>query len=314
MTIDTDAILAQAVKPEPPAAPADGEQPAQESTPESQAGDDAPKVEADASAAPEGGEQKADEGDTKPEESPKPAPKSGLQRRIDELTYKAREAQRQLDEERTQRLRDQAQSQAVQRMQAIDAQEPRIDQYETVSEFAAAHARWAGARTLELTRAYEEVQGAERLAKDAEDERKNAQTQVQREAQAQVLEEKLGQGTKKYKDFVEVLTNPDLPSSIGSPLFDAVMASDNAVDIAYALGKNPDEYERLLRLSYRNPAAAFKEVLTLDQRFSGASKTTKAPPPPPQLKGTPPVAKRLEDADYDEFVRIRRKQIAARPR
>lgn len=311
MTIDTDAILAQAVQPEAPAAP-QGDAPAPEGTPESQAGEDAPRGDADANDAPEGGEPKAKEVDPTPE--PKHAPKSGLQKRIDELTYKAREAERQLEEERTQRLRDQAQSQALQRMQAIDAQEPRIDNYETVSEFAAAHARWAGARTLELTRAYEEVQNAERIAKQAEDGQKDAQNQVHRAAQAQVLEEKLGQGTKKYKDFVEVLTNPDLPSSIGSPLFDAVMASDNAVDIAYALGKNPDEYERLLRLSYRNPAAAFKEVLTLDARFSGASKTTQAPPPPPQLKGSPPVAKRLEDADYDEFVRIRRKQVAARPR
>lgn len=310
MTIDTDAILAMAAKPETPAAPAVEGATAQEVKPESQAGDEAPKEEADAQAAPEGGEAKA-EGEFQPPK-PQSPPKSGLQRRIDELTYKAREAERQLEEQRTLRLREQAQALAVQRMQAIDSQEPRLEQFDTQSDFVSAHARWANARMLELIKSNNEVESAERIAKELEEGKKQADVQAVREANAQVLEEKLGQGTKKYKDFVEVLTNPDLPSSIGSPLFDAVMASDNAVDIAYALGKNPDEYERLLRLSYRNPAAAFKEILTLDQRFSGASKVTQAPPPPPAHKGQPPVAKRLEDASYDEFVRIRRKQIAAR--
>lgn len=313
MPINPEEILAQAVQPEVPAAPAEGDAPATDSLPGSQTGDDAPTGDAGAEAAPEGGEGEG-EGEGKPE-PPKPEPpKSGLQRRIDELTWRAREAQRQLEEERTQRLRQEAQSLAVQRMQAIDAQEPRLDQFETQSDFVSAHARWSNARMLELIKANQEVESAERIAKQAEEQAQSAQSEAARAEKAQLLEEKLGQGTKKYKDFVEVLTNPALPSSIGSPLFDAVMAADNAVDIAYALGKNPDEYERLLRLSYRNPAAAFKEVLTLDQRFSGASKTTQAPPPPPQLKGTPPVAQRLEKASYDEFVRIRRKQIAARPR
>lgn len=313
MLINPEEILAQAVQPEAPAAPAEGDAPATDSLPGSQTGDDAPRGDAGAEAAPDGGEGEGG-GEGKPE-PPKPEPpKSGLQRRIDELTWRAREAQRQLEEERTQRLRQEAQSLAVQRMQAIDAQEPRLDQFETQSDFVSAHARWSNARMLELIKANQEVESAERIAKQAEEQAQSAQSEAARAEKAQLLEEKLGQGTKKYKDFVEVLTNPALPSSIGSPLFDAVMAADNAVDIAYALGKNPDEYERLLRLSYRNPAAAFKEVLTLDQRFSGASKTTQAPPPPPQLKGTPPVAQRLEKASYDEFVRIRRKQIAARPR
>lgn len=313
MPINPEEILAQAVKPEVPAAPAEGDAPATDSLPGSQTGDDAPAGDAGAEAAPEGEAKAEGEGEGKPEPRPEP-PKSGLQRRIDELTWRAREAQRQLEEERTQRLRQEAQSLAVQRMQAIDAQEPRLDQFETQSDFVSAHARWSNARMLELIKANQEVESAERIAKQAEEQAQSAQSEAARAEKAQLLEEKLGQGTKKYKDFVEVLTNPALPSSIGSPLFDAVMAADNAVDIAYALGKNPDEYERLLRLSYRNPAAAFKEVLTLDQRFSGASKTTQAPPPPPQLKGTPPVAQRLEKASYDEFVRIRRKQIAARPR
>lgn len=266
--------------------------------PEPEAGTDAPEAAAEAPPKPE------------PEQS-RPA-KTGLQRRIDELTRQRHEAERQLETERLERFRMEAQQAAVQRVQAIDAREPSPDQYETTSDYLRAHANWASQRAIEVFDARAAVQQSEEMARQAAEHRRQSEMQATMQGHMQTMEQKLGKGPEKYADFVEVLTNPDLPSSMGTPLFDAVMASDNAVDIAYALGKNPAEYERLLRLSMQNPAAAFKEVLTMDMKFGGASKTTTAPPPPPDIKGNAPVHKDPNDMPYEEFVKWRRRSIAAR--
>jgi len=298
--------------------PQEGEQTPQE-VPVPGAGEGAPDDDNDG-AAPEGSEDASQEGDEGGEESPPPEPtdeaakqaKSGLQKRIDELVKARHEAERQLNAERLERLREQAQAQAIQRMQAIDAKEPQPDSYETTTDFLSAHARWASERSITLFESRQSIQQTEQLVKQSEDAQQQAQVQALRAQQAATLDEKLGQGAKKYKDFIEVLTNPELPSSIGSPLFDAVMASDNAVDIAYSLGKNPAEYERLLRLSFQNPAMAFKEVLKLDQRFSGASKPTATPPPPPQIGKSAPGHKDPSQMTDEEWMKWRDRDIRKR--
>lgn len=258
------------------------------------------------------------QGDTSAPETPapkdEPAAKSGLQKRIDQLVREKHEAQRALEAERLERLREQAQVEAIDQVRAIDQQEPKLDQFETTQDYMAAHARWASQRALTVMNAQANLKSAESLIQRMDEDQKAEQHRGRLTEVSRQIDQKLGPGVKKYADFAQVLGNPELQSSIGTPLFDAVMNSDNAVDIAYSLGKNPSEYHRLLELSMRSPMSAYKEILALDAKFSGASKVTSAPAPPPELKGTPPVQKRLADADYDEFVRIRRKQIAARQR
>lgn len=298
--------------------PQEGEQ-APQDAPVPGAGEGAP-VEEGGAAAPEGSDEPNPQGEEGGEAPPPPEPseeesrqaKSGLQKRIDELVRARHEAERQLNAERLERLREQAQVQAIQRVQAIDAKEPQPDQFETTTDFLSAHSRWASERAITVFESRQSIQQTEQLVKQSEEAQQQAQVQALRAQQAAQLDVKLGEGAKKYKDFIQVLTNPELPSSIGSPLFDAVMASDNAVDIAYSLGKNPAEYERLLRLSFQNPAMAFKEVLRLDQRFSGASKPTATPPPPPQIGKSAPGHKDPSQMTDEEWMKWRDRDVQKR--
>lgn len=96
------------------------------------------------------------------------------------------------------------------------------------------------------------------------------------------LAEKVAKAEEKYPDFREVAMNPELP--ITPAMYDALIDSPNGADIAYYLGKFPDEAGRIASMS---PIAAVKEIGRLEARFSGAAarRVSQAPAPPRTISG-----------------------------
>lgn len=216
------------------------------------------------------------------EEASKPKPPSRLQSRINELTQQRYDEQRRADALEAQLAQHKRQQEFNQGIAKLDASEPQIDRYQSLAEYQRAMADWTTQRAVAHANAQWEQMMEQRAANDARFRAQAIQQQVAAQQEMAEIERKLGGGVKKYPDFVQVVTNPELPNVRGTALGSILMEADHADDISYSLAKNPGELERLLSL---HPVQAAKEIYRLDQKFAGAPPTS-APPPPPQRSGT----------------------------
>jgi len=102
----------------------------------------------------------------------------------------------------------------------------------------------------------------------------------QRKQQAEILEtyhDKEEEVRAKYSDFEQVAYNPNLP--ITTVMAQSIQASDNGPEVAYYLGANPREAERISRLS---PILQAKEIGKIEAQLAAnppIKKTSNAPSP-----------------------------------
>ena len=102
----------------------------------------------------------------------------------------------------------------------------------------------------------------------------------QAKQQAAMLEgyqEREEQARDKYEDFEQVAYNPNL--RITNVMAETIQASEIGPDVAYYLGTNPKEADRISRLS---PFLQAKEIGKIEAKLSDnppAKKTTSAPAP-----------------------------------
>lgn len=114
-------------------------------------------------------------------------------------------------------------------------------------------------------------------------ERKAAELVARREAerqQAEVLEsyhEREEKARDKYEDFEQVAYNPRLP--ITQVMAETIQASDVGPEVAYYLGSNPKEADRIARLS---PFLQAKEIGKIEAKLAEnppVKKSSSAPAP-----------------------------------
>ena len=89
--------------------------------------------------------------------------------------------------------------------------------------------------------------------------------------------EKVEKAHEKYPDFDQVIQNPKL--KISTMMAETIKHADNGDDIAYYLGTNPKEAERISKLS---PMLQVKEIGKLEATLQSKpieKRTTSAPPP-----------------------------------
>lgn len=127
--------------------------------------------------------------------------------------------------------------------------------------------------------------------------------QRQREAaeKAAQVKTKLSTAASKYADFEEVALSPEVP--ITQHMAEAIAESDIGGDVAYYLGSNLAEAQRIASLS---PAAQIRELVKLEAKLSAPAPvvTTKAPPPITPVGQKATVAKdpgRMSDAEYAKW-------------
>ena len=143
---------------------------------------------------------------------------------------------------------------------APPAPAPSLEQFESVDQYAEALA----------------AQKAEELLAKREADRARMETL---EAYHDREEEARG----KYEDFEQVAYNPNLP--ITTVMAETIQASETGPDVAYYLGANPKEAERISRLS---PYMQAKEIGKIEAKLSDnppVKKTTSAPPPIAPISG-----------------------------
>lgn len=141
---------------------------------------------------------------------------------------------------------------------------------------------------FESVEAYAEAlatQKAEQLLQQRELERQQA-------AVVESYHEKEEQAREKYDDFEQVAYNPSL--KISTVMAQTIQASEIGPDIAYFLGSNPKEADRISRLS---PFLQAKEIGKIEAKVAASPPTRKPSSAPAPIQ---PVAARASGAPaYD---------------
>ena len=141
---------------------------------------------------------------------------------------------------------------------------------------------------FESVEAYAEAlaaQKAEQLLQQRELERQQA-------ALVESYHEKEEQAREKYDDFEQVAYNPSL--KISTVMAQTIQASEIGPDIAYFLGSNPKEADRISRLS---PFLQAKEIGKIEAKVAASPPTKKPSSAPAPIQ---PVAARASGAPaYD---------------
>ncbi len=272
------------------------------------AGGEAPVIAAEApvTSAPDTAEaQPADPKPVDPEGETKKALR-GVQKRINELTRERHEAEARGRAE-AEHWRNQAMA-AAQRLQQIEqsAPKPRLEQYGDLEQYTEAAAKHEAERLFreQMALQYQANQNAQQQHA-AEMQQQQAQQQYQR-----VLNQKLEVATKKFPDFLDVVTSDELPGLQGTPAFNAMLESDLGAEVLYYLGKNPARAHQLVALS---PIGQVREIGRIEAALQSGKIVSSAPPPPDTVGSSRGGANRdPAKMSYDEFVAFRRKQIAQR--
>ena len=150
----------------------------------------------------------------------------------------------------------------------VSAPAPTADQFANVDEYAQAL--------------------AERKAQELVQQREQRQ---QQEALLENYQEREEAAREKYDDFEQVALNPKLP--ITTLMAQTIQASDVGPDVAYYLGSNPKEAERISRLPAYLQAKEIGRIEAKVQSSPPAKKTSAAPSP---IK---PVTARSASTTYD---------------
>ena len=200
----------------------------------------------------------APESDQTPEEA-KPAAKTFTQEEVDELISK-RLAREQRKWERKQ----------VQQPAAAPPKDvPPADSFESPEAYAEALA----------------AKKAEELLAQRETQRRQAEV-------LEAYQDREEQAREKYDDFEQVAYNPNL--RITSVMAETIQASDVGPDVAYYLGSNPKEADRISRLS---PFLQAKEIGKIEAKLaSNPAPTKKASSAPTPIS---PVTNRAASVAYD---------------
>ncbi len=233
----------------------------------------------------EGGDQAGPGKDDKRQHKPDP-----VQRRIDEMTYHRREAERQRDAaiEEARALRERLAkleggqggekppggpgTSADGQGATAAEQPPKPEDFEDLDEFLIAKAKYEA--KVEIRK--------ELAEKEAEQARKEAEARQAREREeAEIFEaersvrywDKLTQDKAKYPDFDEVVFGPASPFNdprVNRDLVSAIIESDVPADLAYHFNKNPQE---VARLSSMSPVQIGREIAVLEAQFMPAGST-----------------------------------------
>ena len=219
----------------------------------------------------------------------------GFQKRIHEATqarYEAEERGRQ-EAERARQEAEYWRQQAEQAKQQIGP--PRADQYQDYEQFLQAQAAFQAQKVVE-----ERIQAERKAAWEVQQRQQQAyaQQQAQQAYQAQ-LQTRLAEAEKKFPDFIEKVTSPELPGMQGTPAFGAILESDLGPEVMYYLANNPARAHQIVSLS---PINQVREIGRIEASLSTGKSVSQAPPPPASVSAQSGTATKAPDKmTVDEY-------------
>jgi len=212
-------------------------------------------------------------------DTPAPEPeKSGVQKRIDQLTWQAREAER-----RAQYAEQQLSSRPAPETPQ-PAGKPTLDMFDDYDGYVEA---LAGYKAKEQFEAMQTQQSREQM-------------QAHQAVRTQNFQEKADSFSVDHPDFHQtVFENRYLP--ITEQMREVIESVEKGPELAYHLGKNPQEAARIANLSpYMQAAEMGKIEATLS--LPKVKTTTSAPPPLEAIGGGEAGMKDLSKMSTEEFM------------
>ena len=235
------------------------------------------------------------EGETPEPEPPKP---SGIEKRISELTYQRREAERREAEASRQAayyrgiVEGKGGAQAA--PPATDGP-PKQESFDTYDEYLRA-----------LTR--------HEIRTEMAQERQKLTAEMEGRELRGTFESRVQAFREKHEDFDQVAFSDD--HQVSPTMRDAILNSQEGAEIAYWLGKNPEESNRIARLS------ANHQIMELGRISARLAAPPPAPPPRPASAAPAPItpvrAKAVaveglrDDVSIGEWMNRRAKQLGKR--
>lgn len=274
-----------------PAAP-EAPQPSHVDEPVSDWVDPAKEVESPAENAPKEEADEESEAATDEGKHPEKEKKTGVQKRLDELTKKRREAEREAEYWRNKAQGDEKKTTDSETPPKGRPKEEDFDTYEQYEDALVDHRI-----------SQRETQSAKEKAKAASE----TATQTKQEALGAALDK----GASLYDDFEAVVQSPDLIMT--EAMVDAAMEGPDPQDVFYHLANNKEEAARIAELT---PIAAAREIGKIELRLSEGKKAPKAPEPKRVTKAPEPikpiggkeyVEKHPKDMSMDEYAEWRLK-------
>jgi hypothetical protein len=215
-------------------------------------------------------------------------PKRSARERINELTKRAHEAEREV-----QRLRE-----ASERKPAESTEKPIPDRFGSYDEYVEALADWkADQRVAESFK-----------RRDAE--RSQAAEARAAEAKAQAWAERQIAFREATPDYDAVVGKSSV--QVAPHVVDALLDSESGPELAYHLAKRPETVKRINALS---PLSAARELGRIEATLSNPAApqfkpASKAPAPITPARSSAPAAVDLASANMDQYIAARRKQGA----
>lgn len=249
------------------------------------------------------GEQVAQETDSEPSTSSQEAddeesakPKSGAEKRIDQLVWEREEAKRERDYYKSLATKGKEETEPTSKPSQPQTLEdigppPKLSEFDyDEDKYNQAFIEWSDKR--------QEIKETQRAA---EREQQEAMHKAQSEYTSS-LETALEQGKTKYKDFEKVIYGPGAELSLN--LMPSVVFSENAADVAYHLGKNRDLVERLNKMPQMR---AVMEIGRLSERLAtkAPAKVTTTPEPITTVGGEEPPTQNLENLSGEDYRKAR---------
>lgn len=213
-----------------------------------------------------------------------------FKKRIGEMTWKQREAERERD---------------YWKEQATKEPEPKAEPLEvkTLEDFDYDDKAYQ-AHLIETSKSQ-----ATEAAKQAIREE---QATIEAKARQKAFETKESKYAEEVKDYLSVTRSESLV--LTKDMVDVAALSDDGPALLYYLGKNPDISAAIANLP---PLAAAKEMGKIEAKLSKETKSaSKAPPPPPKIDGVnaghkvKPDEPDSDKLSMDQWLKARNKQLA----
>lgn len=234
-----------------------------------------------------------------------PLPK-GVQRKINRLTRKAKDAERTAHERELElqlaheRLKQYEPARPTQ-PEPEKGGEPTLEQFDyDYTAYAKAVSDWNFDKRM--------------TERDQHEANAKRQKQVQERMQSIAAQEAAFMAG--HPDYEDIAKDPTLP--ISEVMAEAMRDSDDAPAIAYYLGNHREEAAQIAQMS---PAAAGRAIGRIESKLSAPSsepgqpprRVTQAPPPVTTLNSGAPISKSLEDIkDMGEYAAERKRQRTAK--
>ena len=250
---------------------------------------------------PESQEEQVEEQSATPEEPQepeKPKRRSRAEERINALTKKVYDAQKQT--EQYQRQIAEMQQHMNQQQQVPMDNMPKLADYDyDEGQYQQALNQWS----QQQRQAWEQEQA----------QRYQQQIMQQQEMQRQAtIQAKVSEGIQKYPDFMQKVMDPNLPklADVNQAAFEAVIESDVAADVAYYLANNPQEVYSFASLT---PVQAIRKVAQIEGKLNSRPQTKSVPPKPPtRVAGNSEAVQDPSKMSTEEFMAWRNRQTSQR--